>query len=522
MLNLKPKDWPCLPWQVAFCAALQHLMVVMALGLVGLSATNAVGQQGSTLAPRRRAGISSSSVGSPPAGGSATPAPIATSGDTLPWKAPGSATVPTAPTGFGASPGVAPPANPNVLPWRGSAPAAPWSGSAATPAPVPNAPYGFSVGAPASGPALKVTKGNGSLPNEAGQVWREYDISPYTSKLRSKPKAEQAIVDWIIRETGQDIWFSQPLGILNADANTLRVYHTPEVQTIVHNIVERFVRGQAEGQAFGVRILTIGSPNWRTRAFALMRPVEVQSSGVEAWLLSRENTTVLMNDLRRRTDYREVNTPNLTLVSGLTETVTRTRTRSFTRSIRSTLTWPGYEGVPAQLDEGFGLQISPLLSLDGTVCEAAIKCNIDQLEKLVPLTIDVTTPTGVQRAQIQVPQLVSWRMNERFRWPTDQVLLLSCGIVANPGGENTGAFAAINPFDGPGSRADALMLIQYLGRADQQFAGPAPLAANNPGGTMGPSPFSQPAPSLAPMSPISNPYVSGTLPPPSSFNRGRY
>ena len=61
---------------------------------------------------------------------------------------------------------------------------------------------------------LKITKGAGVLPNEHGQVWREYDISPYTQRVRDVDKPEQAVIDWILRETGTEVWFAEPLGIL--------------------------------------------------------------------------------------------------------------------------------------------------------------------------------------------------------------------------------------------------------------------------------------------------------------------
>src|SRR5262245_14968406 len=52
--------------------------------------------------------------------------------------------------------------------------------------------------------ALKVSKGQGVLPNDHGQIWREYDISPYTLRVRDVARPEQAIVDWILRETGTE------------------------------------------------------------------------------------------------------------------------------------------------------------------------------------------------------------------------------------------------------------------------------------------------------------------------------
>ena len=48
----------------------------------------------------------------------------------------------------------------------------------------------------------RVTRTFEKLPNSAGQIWREYDITPYTSELSNVERPEQAIVDWIVKETG--------------------------------------------------------------------------------------------------------------------------------------------------------------------------------------------------------------------------------------------------------------------------------------------------------------------------------
>ena len=37
-----------------------------------------------------------------------------------------------------------------------------------------------------------------------------------------------------------------------------------------------------------------------------------------------------------------------------------------------------------------------------------------------------------QRTKLEVPQMTNVRFHERFRWPTDQVLLISMGVVATP------------------------------------------------------------------------------------------
>lgn len=315
---------------------------------------------------------------------------------------------------------------------------------------------------------LKVVKGSGTLPSDGGQVWREYDISPYTSRTKNQDKPEQAVVDWILRETGTDVWFSEPLGILSAGRNTLRVYHTPQMQELVNEIVKRMVESDMEPHVLAVRLMTVSSPAWRAKALPAMRSIDIQSPGVEAWLLSRENAAVLVGELSQRGDFRQL-AKSLQVQSGQTEIVASTRPRVYPRSIRQVSYAPGIELVNGQIQEGFGMQLSPLMSLDGKTCDAAIKCNIDQVERLVPVNIDVNIGGQSQRAQIQVPQLVSWRFQERFRWPADQVLLLSCGVVASPSGNNAGSgpLGFLAPLTTTGERADALLMVECRGKASE-------------------------------------------------------
>ena len=148
-----------------------------------------------------------------------------------------------------------------------------------------------------------------ALPQDAGQVWREYDIRPYTLRNTTTTRPEQAIVDWILRETGYETWHSDPVGLLSANHETLRVYHTPQMQAIVADIVDRFVNTQADGYAFSLRIATVGNPNWRAKALPMMTPIPVQSPGIQGWLLAKEDARLLVADMSRRTDYREYNSP---------------------------------------------------------------------------------------------------------------------------------------------------------------------------------------------------------------------
>jgi hypothetical protein len=324
--------------------------------------------------------------------------------------------------------------------------------------------------ATAARPRAAVSEGDGNLPNTQGQIWREYDITPYTAQVTTTERPEQAILDWILRDTGTEVWFNEPLGILSANRQKLTVYHTPEMQELVHQIVDRFVISQAEQHAFALRLVTVGSPNWRSRSLALLRSVPVQSPGVDAWLLSKENAAVLLGELRKRSDCREQNAPNLLIHNGQSQTIGRMNPRNYVRSVSLTAGFPGYQLESAQIQEGYSLQISPLLSLDKTTLDAVIKCNVDQVERLVDVPVDLAGVGGQRESvEIQVPQVVSWRLHERFRWPAQQVLVLSCGVVATPAAERTTVLGLPNLLLSSPGRADALLFIEMTGTASQSL-----------------------------------------------------
>jgi hypothetical protein len=74
-----------------------------------------------------------------------------------------------------------------------------------------------------------------------------------------------------------------------------------------------------------------------------------------------------------------------------------------------------------------------------------LKGSIDQIEKFSNINVPLTTTAGKQSIALQVPQLVSWRLNERFRWPADQVLLVSCGVRRCPDAMSSTAPRPLRP-----------------------------------------------------------------------------
>ncbi|QDU54641.1 hypothetical protein Pan181_08240 [Aeoliella mucimassa] len=327
----------------------------------------------------------------------------------------------------------------------------------------------------------RVTKGSGTLPRDHGQVWREYDISPYTSRVQNNQKPEQAVVDWILRETGYEAWHSEPLGILSASRETLKVYHTPELQSMVADIVDRFVNQQAQSDAFSLRVATVKSPDWRAKALPLMTPINVQSPGVQGWIMAKENAAALLADLTRRSDYREYNSPTQLVGNGQAITISTMRPRPYIKGVIPTPNvWPGFQPEQGQLEEGFALDFSPLLSLDKTTCDTVIKLRLHQVEKMVPVTLDIPTPVAQnQRMEVQVPQVTMANLHERFRWPTGHVLLLSMGVIGTPGPTRDNSITSALPMFKTAPRADALLFIEAKGSVLPPAAPNAPVSTAN-------------------------------------------
>jgi hypothetical protein len=352
---------------------------------------------------------------------------------------------------------------------------------AAMPAPNPAAPNPVTP-AEARGPIARVSRGSGTLPSDAGQEWRDYDISPYTARVTSTNRPEQAIRDWILRETGYEAWHGETAALLYGNHRTLSVYHTPAMHAIVQEMVDRFVNTEAESHAFGMRVITLGSPNWRAPAHRMLRPVAAQTPGVQAWLLAKEDAALLVSDLAKRRDFQEHSTPHLVVNNGQSTIVAKTRTRNFLRDIVLTPNpFPGFEPQMAQIDEGFKFEFHPLLSLDGRVIDAVLKCEVDQIEKMLPVTIPVpTTVVRTQSTKVEVPQLISSRMHERFRWPVDQVLLISLGVGPTPVPQAPNTLSV--PLLSGGARADLLVFVESRGKLTAPALTPAgPTAASKYG-----------------------------------------
>ena len=112
------------------------------------------------------------------------------------------------------------------------------------------------------------------------------------------------------------------------------------MQRRVADVVDRFVNSEAATYTFSMRVATLDSPNWRTLVATSAAAIPVQTSGVNAWLLPKENAAVMLGELRRRNDYREHSSPYLMVNNGQSTVVSAMRGRAYVRDVTPRPTCP--------------------------------------------------------------------------------------------------------------------------------------------------------------------------------------
>ena len=306
------------------------------------------------------------------------------------------------------------------------------------------------------------------LPQEHGQLWRAFDITPHTQGRRLPAGGmplEQTLVDWIVRKTGINIWQTAPFGILTADSENLYVYHTKEVQLLVADVVDRFVCPQLWNEACTLRIVATSRPDWLSRGHAHLRPIKIASPGVQGWIMEKIVAQNLIAELGRRSDFRELIPPQSLIAHGIQHKVAVTRQRQYLRDVQPNPSMlNGFAEDRVTMDEGIGLSVTPLAVLDGQNMDVSIKLDIVQIERMLTTPIDITTATNSrQRFQLESPQMASYNLDEIVRFPKNMVLLLDLGTVPLPNttdDNSRNVLAEIARGVNPARRGNVLIFIE--------------------------------------------------------------
>ena len=334
----------------------------------------------------------------------------------------------------------------------------------------------------------KISANMEKIPQDNGQIWREYDITPYTqgrkSPMGSPP--EQVLIDWILRQTSGTVkWNAAPFGILTADSEKLYVYHTKEVQLIVADIVDRFVCPQLGSEGCALRIISTTRPDWLSRCHSQLKPIPIATQGVQGWFLEKIAAQNLLAELGRRSDFKELVPAQSLIAHGIQHNVIVKKQRQYLRDVQpNSSVLNGYAEDRVAIEEGIGLSVTPLALLDGQNMAANIKIDVVQIERMFTMMLDVPTAANPrQRVQIESPQMAYFKLDELVRFPKNKVLLLDLGTVPLPStaeGDTRNVIAEISKGINPARRGNVLVLIECITEGVVPAVSPSPAAASTP------------------------------------------
>ncbi len=295
-----------------------------------------------------------------------------------------------------------------------------------------------------------------NIPNDRGQIWKQYNISKYTSKFPRMSNPESAVMDWILMETGFEIWHSEIPAMLNVTRTTVNVYHIPQVQTIVEDLIQDFVNTDPLEHQFRVQIFTVNMPYWRQKIGNRLTPIPSFSMGSQAWTIAPEEMKDVLDILQKTPGFTNHASDAKSIPNGQSMRLNWLRTRNYVRNffIRSGI----QQKDEALLDDGFSFELMPLLRMNASMADAQIKFQVNHLDRFLAMNIDIpATPSRISE-KINVPLIGQFRFRERYQWNTENALLVSPGLtppLTSTGETSSGSLLNTT------QRVETLILIEY-------------------------------------------------------------
>jgi hypothetical protein len=269
-----------------------------------------------------------------------------------------------------------------------------------------------------------------NLPAEPGQDWRRFDISRYTGLAQNQSTPQNAILEWIFRRTSTAPWHGDKIAVLSASRTQIRAFHDATTLKMVEEVVERFTNAVNDILSIRVRVVAAVNPQWRYAIFSRLVPVGSGPQGQQIWTLRMEDAALVLAQMQLNQGFKVLVNQKYEMLNGQTLKVETTVARSFTGGMqRDSAVGLGYQPRAEQLDEGFTLRLSPLLTFDGDALDAAIELTANTVRNFHRTRVIAPRDIGPGEINVDVPEVSETRLNQTVQaWPLGQTLLISAGI----------------------------------------------------------------------------------------------
>lgn len=266
---------------------------------------------------------------------------------------------------------------------------------------------------------------------QPGHDWSEFDISRYTELAHAENSPQTAIIEWVMRRTGQDVWHGDKVAVLCASRTRLLAYHNAKVREQVAEMVQRFTRATADQMRLRVRLVVAADPSWRRYVvYSQLNPIKSGPQGQQVWTARVQDAAFILAQMQINQSFRVLYDKTVPLVNGQTHTVKSYVTRDYVAGIqRAGGAGVGFQGGTGQLEEEVVLRLSPLLTYEGDALEAAVDLQTNTVRALHRTRVLAPREVGPAEMTIDVPEVSETRLHKAFGgWPLNQTLLISAGV----------------------------------------------------------------------------------------------
>jgi hypothetical protein len=261
-------------------------------------------------------------------------------------------------------------------------------------------------------------------------MWRRYDIGHYTGLAQNQSTPQNAIVEWIFRRTGTSPWHGDKVAVLSASRSQVRAFHDAATLKMVDEVVERFTNAVNDILSIRVRVVAAVDPRWRYGVYSLLTPVGSGPQGQQIWTLKVSDAALVLAQMQLHQNFKVLVNQQYEMINGQTLKVETTIARSYTGGLqRESAVGLGFQPRAEQLDEGFSLRLSPLLTFDGDALDAAIELTANTVRTYHRTRVIAPREIGPNEIPLDIPEVSETRLNQTVKdWPLGQTLLISAGI----------------------------------------------------------------------------------------------
>jgi hypothetical protein len=270
----------------------------------------------------------------------------------------------------------------------------------------------------------------GNLPTEPGQQWKSFDISRYTALDQKQTNPQNALVEWIFRRTGTAPWHGDKIAVLSASRTQLRAYHNANVLKQVNEVVERFTDATNDLLSVRVRFVAAADTRWRYATYSRLNLAGSGPQGQQIWTMKVEDSAFVLAQMQIQQGFKLLVDRQFEMINGQTLTIKTLEARGFTGGLqRESAAGLGYQPKAEHLEEGVILRLSPLLTYEGDMIDAAVELTANTIKSFHRTRVIAPREVGPSEISIDVPEVTESRLNQTVKsWPLGQTLLISAGI----------------------------------------------------------------------------------------------